>query len=223
MNTLISITQDITANIENKLQRVSVSVEYHPETKRVYFISAVTECGFELCNEHTGYFKDFIKRINSNLRSEKSIANDMLDILDSLVKGVQDIASSIILTERVVSGSISGTEVYINGVTGVPFMPASNIHSKQSGHVLSWYKHDVFNQGTIELTVFRNSEGRVDFKADENALYDKVKLQALHDSDAFQNSKFAFFKYNECRRLLGIPVQGDPARMSGLFWHETKE
>lgn len=223
MNNLITITQDVQVNIENRIQTVSVSVECHPKMDQSYFLSAVTECGFELCGGNQGYFKYHAKRTNPRLRSEKSIANDMLATLDSLILGIQDIASGIILTERVVKGSIHGTEVYINGVVGVPFMPASNIHSKQSGQALSWYTHDVFTQGTIELTVFRNSDGYLRFKADENALYDKAKLQELHDSDAFQNSKLAFFFYNECRRLLGIPVMGEPARMSGLFAQGIQE
>jgi hypothetical protein len=220
----LNMTMDIEACIEGRLQTVILSVEYTPHSRAPYYwLSALTETGFDLCNISYGYFKGSVNMLNTRLRSKKSITNDMLGVLDSLARSVQGIADGIILSERTVTGSINGTEIYLRGVEGVPFTSAANIQSVQSGQVLSWYAHDVFRQGTIELTAYRNAEGQLRFKADETMLYDTDKLRALVESEAFKSSKYAFFLYNECRRLLGMPVQGDPARMSGLMPSNVQE
>jgi hypothetical protein len=209
-----SIVYDASFRIEGKQHQVSLSVSYHPKA-RCYWIDAITETGFDLCSDN-GYFKSTIELQRTKLRSEASIALVMLGILDSLAEQIRAMQSDIILTSRKASVTIRGVDAYSN-IRNALFFSAANIQSKQSGQVLSWYEHDVFKQGELVVEAYRTNEGQLRFRADERDLYDLTKLKRLHDSDAFQSSKFAFFFYNECRRLLGIPVTGDAKRMSGLF------
>lgn len=215
-NKSISLTLDLTVNIEGKDQCVILAIEYHPSVKNYYYINAITETGFDLCNSNYGYFNYCCPRLNTRLHSEKSIANDMLFILDCLADSIRNIANDIILSGREVEVTISGTECYAP-IPEARFFPASNIRSKQSGSVLSWYEHNVFSQGKLMVSVYRQTDGQLRFEADEKQLYDLGKLQFLYGSVAFKESKLAFFFYNECRRLLGIPVTGDASRMSGLM------
>lgn len=50
-----------------------------------------------------------------------------------------------------------------------------------------------------------------------------TKLRTLHNSERFQNSGYAFFFYNEVRRLLGHPIKGELSRMSGLMPSNVQE
>lgn len=210
----IGLTQDILVNIEGREQTVTLAIEYHPNLKH-YYLDAVTETGFDLCNSSYGYLKGYQNR-NGRLRTDLSILDEMFNILEAYTTSIRNMAADIILTSRTTKATISGTDVYTK-IAGMPITSAANIHSKQSSEVLSWYEHNVYKQGDIEVEVYRTKEGQLRLRADENALYDMDKLRALYHSEAFQMSKLAFFCYNECRRILGIPVMGDPKRMSGLF------
>ena len=212
----IQVNKTFNVVIDGRDQQVELVVHTYPEIDRHYFVSALTDTGFDLCG-HERYFKYSQPIVNTRLRSDLSIATDMLAFLDDYENAVIQHAPRIVLTERVVTGRISGTNCMIQGVSGLEYFCAASIYSKQSGECISWYEHDVFKQGPIELLVYRNEEGRLRVKADEQALYDFDKLKALHDGERFQKSKYAFMFYNEVRRLLGIEVKGDPKRMSGLM------
>ena len=217
---IISVTEACAFQIEGKRHMVDVSVECHPIIKTHYYLSAVTETGWDLCSA-SGYFKDFIDR-NSRIKSEASILAEMVEILDRLKTGIAKIAGDIILTEKVVKARISGGTCYTE-LSVLRFFDVCNICSMQSGETLSWFNYDVFMSGGIDVVLYRTTDGALKIKADENVLYDKTKLLSLYNSESFQASKLAFFKYNELRRLLGIPFAGHPARMSGLFPSAVKE
>lgn len=218
----LGVTQDVLVNIENRLQLVTVVVEYYIGARTPeYWVSAITETGFDLCNHSYGYFKGNVAR-NTRLRSEKSIVIEMIDVLDVFVNAIENLASEILLTSKQTVVKIEGTDVY-SSINGARFFNAACIRSKQSGQVISWYEHNVFTQGQLEIEVTRNKDGQLQFSADENKLYDLIKLRELHDSKDFQNSKYAFMFYNEVRRLLGIPVKGHPERMSGLMPSDVQE
>lgn len=218
MDKVFGVTQDAVFTIENKQHNVTVSVEYFPKGD-IYFVSAETETGFDLTNSSYGYLKYDAKR-NTRLRSEQSIANEMIVVLDSYVVAIEKMQADIILTSKIDTVSISGNTAC---GTSLILFPAANIHSKQSGEVISWYEHDVYNQGKLEVELIRTKEGQLRVYADENKLYDKVELRKLYESKDFQESKFAFFFYNEVRRLLGVKVTGHPKRMSGLMPNDVQE
>lgn len=218
----LGVTQDVLVNIENRLQLVTVVVEFYNAARiSEYFVSAITETGFDLCNSSHGYFKYHVLR-NNKLRAEKSIVNNMIDVLDSYVASIESNANEFILTSKQTVVNIRGTNAY-GSISDARFFSAACIRSKQSDQVISWYDHDVFTQGQLEIEVTRNKDGQLQFSADENKLYDLIKLRELHDSKDFQNSKYAFMFYNEVRRLLGIPVKGHPERMSGLMPSDVQE
>lgn len=200
----------ITVPIQGREVEITLELEL---TTRFYFISAVCETGFDLCTHSHGYFKDHVAR-NTKLRSLKSIESEQAGILDRYEALIRRDAGEFILFPTTVQGRISGDTFY--GPTSVHFFDAANIHSLQSRQSISWYSHDVFNQGEIELHVERNKDGQLRFYADENALYDRVKLQALYTSERYTQRQFAFFFYEEVARLVGAP-HGDLRAMSGLF------
>jgi hypothetical protein len=217
-----SVVQEVEFNIEGRTQTVQLAIDYTYGITDYYWVSAITETGFDLCTHSYGYFKSDVQVRNTRLRSEASIVADMVSVLDDYIYGIQSIEQDIILTEKSLDAKISDTECFIFK-SDVHFFPASNIHGAQSGLCLSWHEHDVFNQGPIVVTAYRTKEGQLLFKADESALYDLSKLKQLMERDAFKSSKLAFFNYNECRRLMGMPVDGDPKRMSGLMPSDRTE
>lgn len=221
MNQILSVIEEVQFAIEGKFQSVRISVEYYNSKHGYYFVSAETETGFDLCDPSQGYFKYDVKR-NTGLRTETSIVNEMYEVLQRYIKEIRGIQDKIILTSRTQVVEIRGTECY-SSILGSRFFSAGIIHSKQSDESISWYEHDVYKQGELEVNVSRNKEGQLRFHADENALYDFDKLRKLYESEAFQNSKYAFFFYNEVRRLLGMPPKGDPKRMSGLMPSDAQE
>ncbi len=219
----LSITTDLLVEIEGREQVVVLAVEYACCARIPhYFVEAITETGFNLCNSSYGYLKYSVPMGNTRLRSETSIANDMLHVLESYARCIQNLAPEIVLSGRHVRARISGTDLYTD-VRGLEFTKASNVRSSQSGQVLSWYEHDVFKQGEINVSVYRQTDGQLRFEASEYALYDLPKLRALVEGERFRNSNFAFFFYNEARRLLGMPVKGDPKRMSGFMPSDRSE
>lgn len=218
----LGVTTEYKFNIEGKAHTVTLSVEFNYKAKlEYYFVSAITETGFDLCQDSYGYFKGYVSR-NCKLRSEASIVHEMAGIIDSYINAIKQIEHKIIVTTKTISANISGNTCYA-WVLGSEFFDACNIYSKESDMVLSWYSHDVFKQGKLEVEAYRTESGQLKFRASEKDLYDLDKLNTVYNSDAFQNSKFAFFNYNECRRLLGLKVTGNPKRMSGLMPQDIKE
>ncbi len=220
----IVLTSDELFTIEDKPHVVTLSVEYNEHARiNYYWVSAVTETGLDLCNIPGFSYLKYTTPRNTRLRSEKSIVTEMYSILERYADAVRSIQDGIVLTERKVTVNISGTDAYGSGIYGLEFFSAASIYSDKSEQVISWYEHDVYNQGPLEVTVFRNKDGYLRVKADETKLYNTEKLQMLYNSERFQKSELAFFFYNEVRRLLGIPFSGHPSRMSGLFQTGVQE
>lgn len=220
MNNLI-VQLDTTARIQGTDQTVSVTVERF-ESGRL-FLHAITETGFDLCSHDYGYLKRTVQG-NTRLRSESSMLTEMIQVADDMAKTIKRIEGTILLTTQTLQAKISGTKVFTGlASASVDYFDVCNIHSIESDATISWYAHDVYNQGPIELVFYRDDNGAPRFKATDAALYDLNKLKELHDGAAFQNSEYAFFFYNEVRRLLGMPIKGHAKRMSGFGPSERQE
>jgi hypothetical protein len=210
----INLIKEFQCTIEGREHTINLTVEYDKRQSTFLYVSAIADTGFNLCG-HDAYFKDYIP-MNSKVRAEKSIANHMLDVLDNFETSIREHTDGIVLAHKSIKVNINGTEVYGSPLLGMPFFSACNIKSAKSGECVSWYEHNIFKQGDIQLEVYRQTNGQLRIEAKEEELYDFTKLRALYDSESFQKSKFAFFFYNEVRRLLGMPINGDLKRMSGL-------
>jgi hypothetical protein len=221
MERIVMSTKELTLSrttevlIENKLQPVVLTIEGYTDNAW-YYVQAITSTGFNLCTNSYGYFKYNTSR-NTRLRSAKSIEREMNSILDRYEASIRSIADRIILTSRTIAGKISGSDFY--GPNTDHWFNVNNIHSMQSRQSVSWYHHDIFNQGEIEVFVERNKEGQLRYYADEKKLYNQDKLNQLFKSDAYSKRNFAFFFYDELARLVGAPYN-DTRAMSGLFAQE---
>jgi len=103
------------------------------------------------------------------------------------------------------------------------FIDIKNIKSIESGQVISWYHHNVFNYGKkidVYVDIDESGDGHHAFYAAENDLYNFKALQALSQKDDFKNEKYSFFFYDEVKRLLKQP-HNDVKNMSGLFQKGT--
>jgi len=196
----LSITEDVIYIIEGKAQIVTMSIEFHPKVREYYWVDALTETGFNLCDSNYGYYKCAYK-IQNVKRSERTIIEDMYDVLQNYINCIHQDAKTIILTKCILTAFISSNTCYVDKLSRFIFS-ASNIHSKQTGLVVSWHEHDIFKEGNIELEARRNRDGQLQFFANESTLYDLNKLKRLQNTEAFQTSKYAFMCYDEVNRLI---------------------
>jgi hypothetical protein len=91
-----------------------------------------------------------------------------------------------------------------------------NVKSIESGKGISWYYHDVFRSGRIKVLAKRSESGQLQFFAKESELYDLRKLKKLNRQIETEGKTFAFFFYEELKRLIG-KNHGPTFQMSGLF------
>ena len=183
-----------------------------------YWIEAVViRTGFDLCDMDNGYFKHRVTG-NPKLRSKKSIEAELNDIYESFKNSIINSAESFIIDQTAVQAEINGEWFHVKGANRVDQINHTmNINSNISNTGVAWYHHDVYNQGPIELSVTRCSKGYLVYTAAEKDLYDFKKLKKLSESKDFKEQKYAFFKYNEVKRLLGLEFDGSSKSMSGLF------
>lgn len=209
----MNTTKEIKVMIENRLQTVIIAVDDDRRGNH-YYVECITETGFDLCNQQYGYFKAYYP-MNTRLRSESSKQNEVNELVEAFETAIQVQAPNILLTATEVVIKVSGTKFYSDN-RNIQFGECMNIKSKQSGLSISWYEHDVYNQGELTILLYRKTDGQLAMEADENQLYSTEKVKALVESDNFKNKKYAFFCYNEALRLAGISNLIDGS-MSGLF------
>lgn len=69
----------------------------------------------------------------------------------------------------------------------------------------------------LTLSALEINEMRKDIAEFARFDIDADALRILANSSDFRNEKYAFFFYNEVRRLLGMPIKGNAKQMSGLL------
>lgn len=208
----MEFTTTLTREIDGKEHVFKIKLESYPDITKYWFVSIETDFKLNLCDPSYGFFKSTLER-NTRLRALKSIKADALGILGRITQAVKDLD---LIIDREIEVNISGKDFYYSNSDVMRFNAASNIFSKQSNKVISWYDHDVFKQGLLKVHAKRDEDGHLRLYADETQLYDLDKLKALRDSDRFTAKQFAFFNYNEVLRLLG-EVNTSTDEMSGLF------
>ena len=207
-------TRNIQVTIEGRNQVVKLSIENDGPKSDHYYLSAKCESGFDLCNLHYGYYKAYVPKTRK-LRSEKSINLDMERTLDAFELAIIRDANTFLLTAIDVTVKISGPQFYSSN-SNIRFGEVCNIYSKQSGKPIAWYPHDVYNEGELIVTAYRATSGQIKLEADESKLYNQSKVRALVESKEFKSGNFAFFFYEEAKRLAGLK-HGNTNSMSGLF------
>lgn len=221
----MKITKTMTIDFIDGTYLVSVSIERENSIKgsdAYWNIDAVvSETGLRLTNRHYGILHSFVDA-NKRLRAEKSIkAEGDILLRDIELHLIREARKHYIKEYTTTLTTSPGYSEYLFG--GPMPIPMCSIRSKQSGECISWHYHDVFKANSpLTVTFYRTAEGQPQVKADENELYDFDKLRDLVESKEFKEQKYSFFFYNEVRRLLNMPFEGDVKAMSGMFRSSIK-
>lgn len=186
-----------------------------------YILNAITSSGFDLTMRSYGMLKHCFDA-NKRLKTQKSILAEMTSILDDVIEYASTNLKREIIKTLMVKTILDNSEYQWFKGLSIPF-PTCSIKSIESGNPISWYYHDVFNTETpIEITFSRKDCGQMTAHASELKLYDLNKIQKLTKEPRFKEQGYAFFFYNEVKRLLGQPFEGSNEQMSGLFQRGAK-
>lgn len=180
-----------------------------------YCLDAVTSTGFNLTMSSYGVLKHCFDA-NRRLRSEKSILAEMTAILDDVIEYASTNLKREVIKTLTIKTVLNDSEYQLFKGLSIPF-PTCSIKSLESGNPIAWHYHDVFNTDSeIEVVISRKTCGQLTAHASEASLYDLAKVQELANDKRFKKQGYAFFFYNEVKRLLGQPFEGSNQAMSGL-------
>jgi hypothetical protein len=202
-------------NIRGERVILKIAIELGFKNQTYFIRCTLPKYDIDLSDLHTGMVR-CRGYFNSRLRSPKSIERELLNIVDGFYNYLNKKSDLIIIDSLEVTGKIIGDRIMVLGES----FKLYHVRSLESNLTLSWHNaHDIFNTEKREVRVIakRESNTSIRYYMKDSDLYDFSKLKKLSESDSFKNRDFTFFRYNELKRLVGIPVDGNIKAISGLF------
>jgi len=202
-------------NIRGERVILKIAIELGFKNQTYFIRCTLPKYDIDLSDLHTGMVR-CRGYFNSRLRSPKNIERELLNIVDGFYNYLNKKSDLIIIDSLEVTGKIIGDRIMVLGES----FKLYHVRSLESNLTLSWHNaHDIFNTEKREVRVIakRESNTSIRYYMKDSDLYDFSKLKKLSESDSFKNRDFTFFRYNELKRLVGIPVDGNIKAISGLF------